>query len=127
MNKTHHFHLYKRAIDASKLNPPFRCNDWDQKKKSTKQRRRKGVLFEGNNASGTSLGGEEGEVNEEEGELLDLFVCCQCSLYCVASEIIPGIVPVNHFEDLTNEKTQAPQVGKSPEVSVSVAWETVLM
>ena len=127
MNKTHHFHLYKRAIDASKLNPPFRCNDWDHQKRCTKQRRRKGVLFEGSNASGTSLGGEEGEVTEEEGELLDLFVCCQCSLYCVASEIIPGIIPVNLFEDLTNEKTQAPQVGKSPEVSVSVAWETVLM
>jgi ubiquitin carboxyl-terminal hydrolase 25 len=125
MNKTHHFHLYKKAIDASKLNPPFLYDDWDAQR-GMRQKRRNGI-FEGSNSSSASLVEEERETEEEEGELFDLFLCCQCSFYCVASEIIPGVVPVKYFEDLTREKTQAPQVGKSPEVSVSIAWETILM
>lgn len=122
MNKTHHFHHYKKAIDASKLNPPFRRNDWDPRSK--KQRRRQGHLFKGSNASVSSLADEE---IEEEGELVDLYVCCQCSFYCVVSESIPGIVPVEYLDKLTTQKQQNPQVGKSSEVSVLIAWETILM
>lgn len=121
INRTHHFHMYKKAVDASKLTPPFYRNEWNPR--TAKQRRRQGQVFHGSNPSVSSFVDEE----IEEGELLDLYVCCQCSLYCVVSDPIPGVLPVKIIEDLTQQKTVTPQVGKSPHVSAVIAWETVLM
>jgi len=65
--------------------------------------------------------------HEPEGDLLDLYVCCQCSLYCVASNVIPGVIPQRTFEAFVKEKLEHPHVGKTPAMSLAITLDTVLM
>jgi ubiquitin carboxyl-terminal hydrolase 25/28 len=62
--------------------------------------------------------------HEPEGELLDLYVCCQCSLYCVVSDVIPGVIPQRTFEAFVKERLDHSQVGKTPQMSLAIALET---
>ncbi|KIL58608.1 hypothetical protein M378DRAFT_15386 [Amanita muscaria Koide BX008] len=98
-NKTHHFHKYEKAFDAHKLAPPFRRDDW--------------VL--------------EGSEESEDGKLLDLYVCCQCCFYCVASGIIPGVIPRKNFDGIVRERTENPPPGKIGEQAVVQAFEVILL
>ncbi|KDQ51133.1 hypothetical protein JAAARDRAFT_199352 [Jaapia argillacea MUCL 33604] len=143
-NKTHHFHFYPRAVDASKLNPPFRRSAWE-KEDRTKQRRRKVTIQDGMDLDEQmklhgGIGIDEGKMvvltdepqgmdveEEEEGDLLDLYICCQCSFYCVvSSEVIPGVLPTKFIEDLTKDKLEHPTLGKNGEQTVLLGWETIL-
>ncbi|KAI0756006.1 cysteine proteinase [Daedaleopsis nitida] len=85
-NITHHWHQYSKAVDASKLNPPY----------------------------------THGEL------LLDLYVCCQCSVYCLVSDIIPGVIPRSLADEFTADKQANPVPDKSPRATAISAWETVL-
>lgn len=124
VNKTHHFHYYRASVDASKITTPFKRADWEPHPR-TKSRRRQAVLLDHSNLSTPNLAGED--PRESEGELLDLFVCCQCSLYCVVSDIIPGVIPQRTFEAFTREKLDNPHVGKTPVMSLAIALDTILM
>ena len=85
-NLTHHWHRYEKAVDATKLNPPY-------------------------------LHGEL---------LLDLYLCCQCSMYCVISDVIPGVIPLSLVNDFTLDKIGHPAIDKTPKATAVAGWETVL-
>jgi ubiquitin carboxyl-terminal hydrolase 25/28 len=69
---------------------------------------------------------EDTPQDEDDGDLLDLWVCCQCSLYCVASDVIPGVIPLKPFEEFTRNRHDNPVIGKNGEESVVIGWETLL-
>ena len=123
-NKTHHFHYYRAAVDASKITTPFKRADWENLPR-TKSRRRQGVLIDHSNLSTTSLAADDS--HESEGDLLDLYVCCQCLVYCVVSDVIPGVIPHRTFEAFVKERLEHPHVGKTPITSLAIALDTVLM
>lgn len=125
-NKTHHFHKYPKAIDSHKLTPPLREDEW-QSLENIKQKRRNGTIVM-DEINVESLGEAENPMDtESEGKLLDLYVCCQCSLYVVASGVIPGVIPRKHFEEFVRGKRNNPIVGKTGELSVVLSLETLLL
>jgi ubiquitin carboxyl-terminal hydrolase 25/28 len=63
---------------------------------------------------------------EGEGDLLDLYVCCQCSFYVIASGVIPGVVPVKLLEDLVKNKMENPPPDKTGELAALITLETIL-
>lgn len=130
-NKTHHFHRYENAIDAHKLTPPFRREEWEEIE-TIKQRRRT-ATFITDDIDVTKMKVEEIEAMssnelepEAEGRLLDLYVCCQCSFYCVASGIIPGVIPRKSFDEFAKEKRNNPPPGKTGDQAVVTAFETII-
>lgn len=132
-NRTHHFHKYEKAVDSHKLTPPFRKDEWETLE-TVKQRRRVGTIMTTDLDLSAikvdevdTLGDNDIESAEDEGKLLDLYVCCQCSFYCVASGVIPGVIPRRHLEELVRDKKGHPGVGKSAEQSIAVAFETFLV
>ena len=58
--------------------------------------------------------------------LLDLYLCCQCSTYCLVSDIIPGVLPRPLVEEFTQDKIAHPALDKTPRATAIAAWETVL-
>jgi ubiquitin carboxyl-terminal hydrolase 25 len=74
------------------------------------------------NESATS--GEKEEVPEP--DLLDLYLCCQCSVYCLVSQVIPGVVPIRVLDDFVKDKLDHPQPGRTPEVAVVTGLETII-
>jgi ubiquitin carboxyl-terminal hydrolase 25/28 len=128
-NRTHHFHKYEGAFDSHKLIPPLRKDEWE----NLKQKRRTGAYMSDGidiramDPDALSID-EAGETvtEEEEGKLLDLYVCCQCTLYCVASRVISGVVSKKYMDELQRERKSHPAVGKSPEQTIAVTVETIL-
>ncbi|THH27938.1 hypothetical protein EUX98_g6252 [Antrodiella citrinella] len=120
-NKTHHFHRYERAVDARTITTPYRRSDWEEEEIRKRRRRKMTLREEGDDAP------EKVQVEEEvEGELLDLYVCCQCSVHCVASQVIPGVVPVKFMDELTKDKQSHPALDRTPNATVMAAWETII-
>ena len=110
VNKTHHFHAFKKAVDGRDLNPPFHHTDWES-------------LVE------THLENLEDEVlqnEDKQGHLFDLYLCCQCSVYCVVSEVISGVIPMEHIEKFRHQKLNNPQPGRNGEMTLAIAWGTFL-
>jgi ubiquitin carboxyl-terminal hydrolase 25 len=68
------------------------------------------------------------DVNPEDGEgnLLNLYVCCQCS-YVIGSDVIPGMIPVKLLEDLVKNKVENPPLDKSGELTTLITLEKILM
>ena len=62
---------------------------------------------------------------EENRDVLDLYVCCQCILYVLVSDVIPGVFPVKYMEDFYRERYDNPPPGSTGEQSVYMAWETI--
>lgn len=85
-NLTHHWHRYERAVESSKLNPPY----------------------------------------THDNLLLDLYLCCQCSMYCLVSEVIPGVIPLDLVEQFTSERFGNPALEKTPKATVLAGWETIV-
>ncbi|KAI0363306.1 cysteine proteinase [Pilatotrama ljubarskyi] len=85
-NLTHHWHRYEKAVDATKLNPPY----------------------------------THGEL------LLDLYLCCQCSMYCLVSDVIPGVIPASLADAFTRDKLSHPAIDKTPRATAVAGWETIL-
>jgi ubiquitin carboxyl-terminal hydrolase 25/28 len=129
-NRTHHFHKYERAIDSHKLTPPFRRDEWE----NLRQKRRTGTLLSKDldissiNPNNIESIDEISETTteEEEGKLLDLYVCCQCSFYCVASGVIPGVISKKCMDELQRDKQNHPIVGRTREQTVVQTIETIL-
>lgn len=122
-NKTHHFHKYSKAIDAYKLTPPLKVEHWDTE-----------MIAKGRSASldkraEKDVGSQDDQSQQEieEGELLDLYICCQCSLYCVALDLIPGVIPMNYLNTFIKDKQSNPPPGKSGEQAVTIALETIML
>ncbi|KAK2461522.1 hypothetical protein APHAL10511_005985 [Amanita phalloides] len=122
-NKTHHFHKYEKAVDAHKLTPPYRRDEWDLESVKLKRRVQRVIDVEMQDLKRLEDGTEE----LEEGRLLDLYVCCQCSFYCVASGIISGVLPRKHFEEFVRDKRENPLPGKTGEHAIVQAFETILI
>lgn len=125
-NKTHHFHKYDKAVDSHKLTPPFHLEEWESIQ-SVKQRRRTATILKEidivkfNPEDIDML--DEGE--EDEGKLLDLYICCQCSFYCVSSSLLSGVIPRKCFEEFVRDKRTNPTVGKTGEQAIFMAFETL--
>ncbi|KAH7927253.1 cysteine proteinase [Leucogyrophana mollusca] len=131
VNKTHHFHLYEKAVDARKLNPPFVRAEWERAAQMKQKRRRITSINMGDvdvlsDAMRTEDKMDEDVPQDEEEDLLDLYVCCQCSVYCIASDIIPGVIPSKYVEDFTRDRLNNPPPGKKGEESVMAGWETLV-
>jgi ubiquitin carboxyl-terminal hydrolase 25/28 len=124
VNMTHHFHRYEKAVDALKLTPAFRRSEWELSARK-KQKRRKVTAL---NLDTLSLNEMSEDVMdaEEEGDLLDLYVCCQCSLYCIVSGVIPGVMPAEYFDKFTRDRWDNPAVGLNGAESVVSGLETFL-
>ncbi|KAH9854519.1 cysteine proteinase [Lenzites betulinus] len=59
--------------------------------------------------------------------LLNLYLCCQCSMYCLVSDgVIPGVIPSSLVDEFTRDKLSHPAVDKTPRATVVAAWETIL-
>ena len=104
VNKTHHFHAFKKAVDGRDLNPPFHRTDWES-------------LVETH---------PENLDEDKQGHLFDLYLCCQCSVYCVVSEVIPGVIPKEYIEKFCNQKLNNPLPGRNGEITLAIAWGTFL-
>jgi len=131
-NKTHHFHKYEKAVDSHKLTPPYRKEEWESLETVKRKRPIGTILTTDSDTSAIKADDMETlgnivESAEEEGELLDLYVCCQCPFYCVASGVIPGVIPPRHLEELVQDKKRHPVVDKSAEQSIELAVATVLL
>ena len=129
MNKTHHFHKYEKAVDSHKLTPPFRQDEW-QIFESPNLKRRAGTIIPPDldiNAVKVDDDIEDMEKNtgDDEGILLDLYVCCQCSFYCVASGVIPGVIPRTYIKEVIIDKRKNPPSGKTGNQAVAIALETL--
>ncbi|KAJ8084920.1 ubiquitin-specific protease ubp2 [Marasmius tenuissimus] len=125
LNKTHHFHKYPNAVDGLKLTPPFRRNEWEITE--AKQKRRAGtIITEDIDLDQLKAKADEVSELEEEGILLDLYMCCQCSVYCVASEVQPGVIPNEIWKEFIADKMSNPPPGHKPEVDVVLGLETLL-
>jgi ubiquitin carboxyl-terminal hydrolase 25/28 len=127
-NKAHHFHKYERAVDAHKLSVPFRVGQWDTIE-TVKHKRRVGTILPDELDLEKVAVEEEDkmDVDEEEGPLLDLYVCCQCTFHCLRSPVISGVVPQPLWDEFLRDKQSNPQPGKTAERSVAMAMETLLM
>ncbi|KAF8433463.1 cysteine proteinase [Boletus edulis BED1] len=127
-NLSHHFHRYEKAVDALKLDPAFRRSEWEMSVQK-KQKRRKVTSLDLDAISLHRMEGNamEDVLPEEEDDLLDLYVCCQCSLYCIVSEVIPGVIPVKYIEEFTRERWDNPAIGRNKEESVVSGLETFLL
>ncbi|EKM61525.1 uncharacterized protein PHACADRAFT_85514 [Phanerochaete carnosa HHB-10118-sp] len=64
--------------------------------------------------------------NDDELDLLDLYLCCQCSVYCLVSPVIPGVLPLRVLEDFVRDKLEHPPLGKTGEIAVVTGFETVI-
>ncbi|TFK26680.1 ubiquitin C-terminal hydrolase Ubp2 [Coprinopsis marcescibilis] len=124
-NKTHHFHRYPKAVDSLQLTSPFREDPWRVSEILKQKRRAQFVVDEVDQHKVDQF--EELDNLEPQGRTLDLYVCCQCSMYCLASDVIPGVVQQKHLEEFVREKRNNPQPGKSPELSVTIGIETLLL
>ncbi|KAG1813996.1 uncharacterized protein BJ212DRAFT_1482342 [Suillus subaureus] len=126
--KTHHFHFYPKAVDSGQLNPAFHRAPWEVAAQR-KQRRRKITSV---NLDDYAFKESDVKMNEDlpeghvEGELLDLYVCCQCSVYCIASEAMPGVIALKYVEDFTRYRHEHPAIGRQPDESVVSGWETLI-
>lgn len=127
-NETHHFHKYEKAVDGHKLTVPLHFDQWDTIE-TVKNRRRVGtVLPEELDLDKICVDDQDKmDVDDQEGPLLDLYVCCQCAFFLLRSPVIPGVIPNPLWDDLINEKRANPLPGRSPERSIAMAMETLLL
>jgi hypothetical protein len=98
-NETHHFHYYKAAVDGSRITEPSNLGTPNH---------------------------DSDDPRKYEGDPLDLFICCQCTLYFVVSDVIPSVIPQEIFEAFVRDKVCHPDGGQSPAVSLVVAIDTFM-
>ncbi|KAF8531532.1 hypothetical protein JB92DRAFT_2691869 [Gautieria morchelliformis] len=124
VNLTHHFHCYPKAVSSLSLNPAFDYAPWEKKEDVPSHLQSIQEEEEEDQMEGI----ESTAANESaaEGALLDLYVCCQCSVYVVCSDLIPGIVPARHLEELVRERAENPIPGQSGSDAAIVALDTTM-
>ncbi|KAF8529679.1 hypothetical protein BU17DRAFT_79749 [Hysterangium stoloniferum] len=109
-NLTHHYHCYPASVSSLSLNPPF--------SPSWKTQDQFGRLEAADQMEGVEQTGED-------DILLDLYVCCQCSMFVLCSDLIPGVIPAHHLDDLARERSEHP-VGLSRADAVIQAIDTTI-
>ena len=125
-NLTHHFHCYPAAVSSLSLNPSF------DKASSAKQEcvpqlpSHLQSIQEEEEDQMEGIESTTAHQDDAEGILLSLYVCCQCSVYVMCSDLIPGIVPVRHLEDLVRERADNPMPGQSGSDAAIVALDTTI-
>ena len=128
MNKTHHFHKYEKAVDSHKLTPPFRQDEWQIIENLKLKRRAGGIIPLDLDINTVNVDDDievvEKKAGDDEGKLLDLYVCCQCSFYCVVSGVIPGVIQRKYIDEVIRDKRSNPPVGKTGDQAVVSALET---
>ena len=131
LNKTHHFHNYEKAVDSHKLTPPFHQDEW-QIFEGIKLKRSASTIIPRDLDINAVKVDDDIEVmkkntGDDEGKLLDLYVCCQCSFYCVVSGVIPGVIPRMYIDEVIRDKGRNPPLGKTGDQAVVSALETFTM
>lgn len=126
-NRTHHFHKYEKAFDGRYLSPSYYSDAWDAIE-TVKQKRRAGAIITADlDLEKMKADAEEEPTLEDQDELLfDLYVCCQCQRYCVASPLIPGVLGAG-WEPFLKDKAANPPPGKTPQMAVVRGVETLMM
>ena len=139
-NKTHHFHRYQKVVPAGTMTPAYTPRDWERPESSKRSRRR--ITFGSDDLDpemvARAVAGDvqsqiqtqkatEARESEDAEMLLDLYKCCQCQVYALVSDVIPGVIPVKVVDAFTTERRSNPPPGKTELQSVHMAWETVLM
>lgn len=129
-NKTHHFHQYRRAVDSLQLSPPYAEDSWMSHDSAKHKNRSKTVVNDIDRLRSEVV--EESREStsrkkQKSGIMLDLYMCCQCGLYCTVSPLIPGVVPRKYMDELLRDKRNNPPPGKTGEVSVANGVDTLLM
>ena len=117
-NNTHHFHRYRKAVDAAHtLAPTYSPRSWEIYERMKKSRRRmtidvddldpaavaQAVAGDHESRKETRLVTDTRE-EEENRDVLDLYVCCQCILYVLVSDVIPGDFPAKYMKDFYRER-----------------------
>lgn len=138
-NKTHHFHKYEKAVDAKNMSSPYIARPWEKSEMSKTSRRRITVgndylqsekvayAVDGDLKSQVETQMATDSWEEEQSQyLMDLYVCCQCSLYVLVSDVIPGVIPLRYVEEFTLNKGKNPEVGRTAQESVQSAWQVVM-
>ncbi|KAH9973357.1 hypothetical protein BGW80DRAFT_1171982 [Lactifluus volemus] len=132
-NVTHHFHTYERAVDARRLTHPFNASEWENEERSKLRHRKMTLRGDELTPAATVLEQVPDDIQMDvdpedgEGDLLDLYVCCQCSFYVIASDVIPGVIPVKLLDDLVKNKVENPPPDKSGELAALITLEKILM
>ncbi|TRM61623.1 hypothetical protein BD626DRAFT_405576 [Schizophyllum amplum] len=126
LNTTHHFHRYQNAIDSRKLTPPL-LRDWWERDAERQRKRDGAVLPDDFDPKKLTAGDIDGTEDGDDGRLFDLYICCQCQLYIVASNTIPGVIPRDVWDEFIKEKTSNPPPGFTARQSAHQAIETILL
>jgi ubiquitin carboxyl-terminal hydrolase 25 len=129
-NLTHHFHTYPRSIDALKLSPCYQKDEWETKETVKRGRRGGTFLTQPVDLQKMKEDEEQDKMDSEEPEeglLLDLHVCCQCCFYVISSEVISGVLERSLWEAFIKDKMDNPTLNHTPESSVVIAVETLLL
>lgn len=95
-NYTHHFHFYEKAVDSAQLAVPFSKDEW-----RTRQEQ------------------------DPKGEWLDMYICCQCQVYVLASQTIPGVINKRDLNEWVKDRSNPP-VGQTTENAVVDAFATLI-
>ncbi|KIJ53984.1 hypothetical protein M422DRAFT_42272 [Sphaerobolus stellatus SS14] len=109
-NLTHHYHHYPKAISSALLN--YRRAPWEIDSSTEEE-------------DGDRMEGIE-EADSKDAILLDLFVCCQCHVYVVCSDIIPGIIPAHYLEEFVRNKMASPLPGQTGADAALVGLDTMI-
>ncbi|KAI5119718.1 hypothetical protein M0805_001432 [Coniferiporia weirii] len=137
-NKTHHFHRYEKAVDAQHMSPKYVPRVWEKAERVKQARRRMTIgsdTLDWSIAERAAKGDFQGETGarivtdakeEEAQDLLDLYICCQCSFYVVVSDVILGVIPSKYVDEFVTDKSENPPTGKTGQQSVHSAWETII-
>lgn len=106
-NLTHHFHFYPRAVDSHKLSTPYYRPIWERK-----------CHDEGSSSDARK---------SDEGELLDLYMCCQCQQHLIVSaKTFPEVIPREVHKTFTTQRFRNPSENRNPYANVFVAWSIIL-
>lgn len=121
-NVTHHFHRYVKAVDASMLTTPFKRSEWEAQALRKQQRRKMTVHLDEERPDPSP----SPKTESAEPDLLDLYICCQCSVYCLVSQVIPGVLPIRVLEEFVKDKLEHPPPGKTGELTLVTGLETII-
>ncbi|KDQ18157.1 hypothetical protein BOTBODRAFT_52950 [Botryobasidium botryosum FD-172 SS1] len=130
--RTHHFHKYEKAVDGYSLEDPYLGKGVDKSFTPSSFSRVSLVdepEFDRENKMDTGESPTAATTEEQPDgcAILDLYVCCQCQTYILASsESLPGVVSRESLEALVRERESNPAVGKTKEASVYSAITTLL-
>ncbi|KAF8581701.1 cysteine proteinase [Ramaria rubella] len=119
-NLTHHYHCYPSAVSSRSLNPPFAHAQWHSTPQTAPEADAILPAEENDKMEGIE------PTTQPEDVLLSMYVCCQCSVSVLCSDVIPGIVPARFLEELVQERAANPTPGQSGADAAIHALDTTI-